>query len=84
MPYPSQKNINCYGQTQEHAIRQKIQYVIGMDRAIGDRAAIEFAVGFYAAIGAGESYKLAHNLGCNAIRLAELNEHSTPQLLTRD
>ncbi|MCY7334504.1 MAG: hypothetical protein LH649_18005 [Pseudanabaena sp. CAN_BIN31] len=55
-----------------------------MDQAIGDRAAIEFAVGFYAAIGAGESYELAYKLGCNAIRLAGINEYSTPQLLMRD
>jgi small GTP-binding protein len=74
----------CYSEVQAEAIKQKIQYVIGMDQAIGDRAAIEFAVGFYAAIGAGESYKFAHKLGCNAIRLAGINEHSTPQLLTRD
>ena len=74
----------CYSEVQAEAINQKIQYVIGMDRAIGDRAAIEFAVGFYAAIGAGESYKFAYKLGCNAIRLSGINEHSTPQLLTRD
>ncbi len=74
----------CFSQTQAEAIRQKIQYVIGMNQSIGDRAAIEFAVGFYAAIGAGESYELAFKLGRNAIRLAGISEHHTPQLLTGD
>lgn len=73
----------CYSETQAEAIRQKIQYVIGMNQAIGDRAAIEFAVGFYAAIGAGESYEFAFKLGCNAIRLAGIKEYTTPQLLKK-
>jgi len=71
----------CYSETQAEAIRQKIQYVIGMNQTIGDRAAIEFAVGFYAAIGAGESYEFAFKLGCNAIRLAGIKEYTTPKLL---
>jgi Leucine-rich repeat (LRR) protein/GTPase SAR1 family protein len=73
----------CYSETQAEAIRQKIQYVIGMNQAIQDRSAIEFAVGFYAAIGAGESYEFAFKLGCNAIRLAGIKEYTTPQLLKK-
>ncbi len=73
----------CYSETQAEAIRQKIQYVIGMNQAIGDRAAIEFAVGFYAAIGAGESYEFAFKLGCSAIRIAGIKEYTTPQLLKK-
>jgi hypothetical protein len=34
-------------QVQAEAIAQYIPYVIGMNQAIGDKAAIEFAVGFY-------------------------------------
>ena len=52
-----------------------------MNQAIGDRAAIEFAVGFYAAIGAGESYEFAFKLGCNAIGIAGSKEYANPQLL---
>jgi len=54
-----------------------------MDREIGDKAAIEFAVGFYTAIGAGKDYELAFNLGCNAIDRAGINEHHTPKLLRK-
>ncbi|MEO1375990.1 MAG: CHAT domain-containing protein, partial [Cyanobacteria bacterium J06635_10] len=35
----------CYSQTQAEAIAQQVDYVIGMKKAIGDKAAIEFAVG---------------------------------------
>ena len=54
-----------------------------MDREIGDKAAIEFAVGFYTAIGAGKDYELAFNLGCNAIDRAGINEHHIPKLLRK-
>ena len=40
----------CYSQVQAEAIAQHIPSVIGMSQAIGDRAAIELAVGFYDAL----------------------------------
>ncbi len=73
----------CYSETQALAISQHINYVIGMDRQIGDRAAIEFAVGFYTALGANKPYDFAFKLGCNAIRLAGLDEAHTPKLLRK-
>jgi hypothetical protein len=45
----------CYSEVQAKAIVNHIDYAISMNQAIGDRAAIEFAVGFYDAIGAGRS-----------------------------
>ncbi|MGV0108345.1 CHAT domain-containing protein [Nostoc sp. DSM 114160] len=42
----------CYSEVQAEAIHQHINCVVGMNRAIGDRAAIKFAVGFYDALGA--------------------------------
>lgn len=70
----------CYSEVQAKAIVRHIPYVIGMNKAIGDKAAIEFAVGFYDALGAGESVEFAYQLGCNAIRLAGIAEHLTPIL----
>ncbi|MDZ8133753.1 MAG: CHAT domain-containing protein [Nostoc sp. DedQUE04] len=70
----------CYSQVQADAISQHINYVIGMNKAIGDRAAIEFAVGFYNAIGAGRSVEFAHEIGCKAIQLAGIPEQLTPTL----
>lgn len=73
----------CYSQVQAKAIAQHINYVIGMNRQIGDRAALEFAVGFYDALGAGRSVEFAYELACSAIRLAGIPEHLTPVLEKR-
>lgn len=49
----------CYSEEQAEAISQHIDYVIGMKKAIGDKAAIDFAVAFYDALGAGEEVEFA-------------------------
>jgi hypothetical protein len=54
-----------------------------MKRAIGDRAAIKFAIGFYDAILAGESVEFAYKLGCNAIQIEGIPEYLTPVLKQR-
>jgi hypothetical protein len=59
----------CYSGPQAAAISKHIDYVIGMKKEINDSAAIEFAVGFYDALGAGESVEDAFNLGRNAVQL---------------
>ena len=71
----------CYSDVQAKAIGQHIPYVIGMNQAIGDKAAIAFAVGFYDALGAGRSIEFAYKLGCAAIRLEGIVENLTPVLL---
>lgn len=70
----------CYSEVQAEAIAKHIPYVIGMKRAIGDTAAIEFATAFYDALGAGESFEFAFKLACNAIQWAGLPENLTPVL----
>jgi hypothetical protein len=70
----------CYSATQAEAISEHIPYVIGMNRAIGDRAAIEFAIGFYDALLAGRDVEFAYKLGCSAIQTAGIPEHLTPTL----
>ncbi|MDZ7955381.1 CHAT domain-containing protein [Nostoc sp. DedQUE09] len=59
----------CYSEEQAIAIHRHIDYVIGMNQAILDTAAIQFAIGFYDALAAGRSYEDAYRLGCNAIAL---------------
>src|SRR5438309_93131 len=54
----------CYSTLQAQAIAEHIDYVIGMKKAIGDAAAIEFASAFYDSLGAGESVDFASSLGC--------------------
>ena len=75
----------CYTESQANAIAQHIRYVIGMKQAIGDRAAIAFTVGFYQALGAGESIEKAYKLGCAQIGLqvSGLPEHLTPTLIKK-
>jgi CHAT domain len=72
----------CYSANQAKAIAQHIPYVIGMNKAIGDRAAIEFAVSFYDALGAGRDVPFAYELAKNAIQLSGIPEHLTPVLET--
>jgi tetratricopeptide (TPR) repeat protein len=70
----------CYSVTQADAIAQHIPYVVGIDRSIGDRAATEFAIGFYDALLAGRSVDFAYKLGCSAIQMVGIPEHLTPVL----
>ena len=71
----------CYSAIQAEAIAEQVPYVVGMTQAIGDRAAIDFAVGFYDALGAGRSVEFAYKLGCAAIDLAGKPESATPILI---
>ncbi|MBP5976775.1 AAA-like domain-containing protein [Brasilonema sp. CT11] len=73
----------CYSSVQAEAIHQNINYVIGMSQAVRDRAAIEFAVGFYDAIGAGRSYEDAFEFGCTSIDLEGIPESETPVLKSK-
>ena len=70
----------CFSHLQAKAIAEYIPYVVGMGTAIGDRAAIEFAVAFYSALGEGSTYKWAFDYACNAIDLAGIPESDTPKL----
>ncbi|BAZ64722.1 hypothetical protein NIES4105_104550 (plasmid) [Calothrix sp. NIES-4105] len=73
----------CYSEAQATAIVKHVPYVVGMNKAIGDKAAIKFATGFYNAIGAGESVEFAYKLGCNVIQLEGIPEHLAPVLLKK-
>ncbi len=44
---------------------------------------IEFAVGFYDALGAGKTVEFAKKLGCNVIRMAGIAEHLIPVLIKK-
>ena len=71
----------CYSEIQATAIAQHIPYVIGMNQAVGDAAAREFAVGFYDALGAGRDIEFAYKFACNSIQMAGILEDLTPVLL---
>lgn len=73
----------CYSEVQAEAIYQHIDCVIGMNQAIRDVAAIEFAKGFYDALAAGRSYRDSFDFGCRAIDLQGIPESTTPQIKVR-
>lgn len=74
----------CYSEAQAKAIAQHIPCVIGMNKDIGDKAAIAFAIGFYQALGAGRTIEEAYKLGVVQIRLQGIPEHLTPALTKKD
>lgn len=73
----------CYSEIQANAIAKHIGFVIGMNKAIGDKAAIAFAIGFYQGLGAGRSIEEAYKLGCVQIGLQGIPESLTPVLIKK-
>ncbi|MEA5497787.1 CHAT domain-containing protein [Limnoraphis robusta Tam1] len=74
----------CYSEIQAKAIHQHIDCVVGMNQAIGDEAAIKFAVGFYRALGAGEPYDNCFESGRTLIDLNAISEVDKPQIKYRN
>jgi hypothetical protein len=72
----------CYSALQADAINKHIHYVIGMKKEIEDKAAIEFAVGFYDALGAGRSVEKAFEFGCSALQPFHISVKNFPLLFT--
>ncbi|BAY89371.1 MULTISPECIES: CHAT domain-containing protein [unclassified Tolypothrix] len=77
----------CYSEVQAEAISQQINYVIGMNDRIGDKAAVEFVVGFYDGLLAynpeydeGAPVEFAFNIAKNAIQLAGVSGELIPEL----
>jgi ribulose bisphosphate carboxylase small subunit len=73
----------CYSRIQGEAINEAIDYVIGMNTAIGDRAAIIFAASFYRAIGFERSVQEAFDQATTALLLEGIPEENTPELLIK-
>ncbi|MEG4303636.1 nSTAND1 domain-containing NTPase, partial [Microcoleus sp. D3_18a_C4] len=66
----------CYSEVQADAISQYVNYVVGMNRAVGDKAAVAFAVAFYDGIAAGYEVEEAYDLGRS--QMMSFLEHETP------
>jgi CHAT domain-containing protein len=72
----------CYSEAQATAIARRIPYVIGMKEEIADDIALEFAVGFYDALGAGRSVEQAFEFGYNAIELLGRSDAPQPIIIS--
>ncbi|MEG4486364.1 WD40 repeat domain-containing protein [Microcoleus sp. D2_18a_B4] len=66
----------CYSEVQADAISQYVNYVVGMNRSVGDKAAVAFAVAFYDGIAAGYEIEEAYDLGRS--QMMSFLEHETP------
>lgn len=73
----------CYSRPQAEAIAEVIDCAVGMNKAIGDQAAIVFAASFYRALGFGLSVKDAFDQGCVALLLESIPEQQTPKLMLK-
>jgi hypothetical protein len=74
---------SCFSIVQAEAIAEHIDYVIGMNKAIDDKAAIAFSIGFYQALGGGRSVEDAYKLGCTQIQLENISDYLTPILVKK-
>ncbi len=73
----------CYSEMQAIAIHQFVDCVIGMNQPIGDKAAVQFAEGFYDTLGAGRLYDEAFKVGRSAIALAGKSDTDIPVIKYR-
>jgi hypothetical protein len=73
----------CFSRPQAEAITEVIDCAVGMNKAIGDQAAIVFAASFYRALGFGRSVHEAFDQGRTAIMLEGVPEEDAPELLCR-
>lgn len=73
----------CYSALQARAIADHVDYVIGMDSAIPDDAAIAFSVAFYDGVAAGKSMEFAFTIGRNAVALEGLGDANSIVLLKK-
>lgn len=75
----------CYSAKQAHTISQHINYAIGMNQPIGDKAAIAFAQGFYDGLGYENSeiqnvFQRAFDEGLVAIQMEDISQGQIPVL----
>ncbi|MCI5211003.1 MAG: CHAT domain-containing protein, partial [Candidatus Electrothrix sp. ATG2] len=75
---------SCYSCAQAEIISQHIPYVVGMSNRVFDKAAIEFAVGFYDALGVGKTIEESFRYGRNAIQMYRLSEEMSPVIHVRN
>lgn len=71
----------CFSEDQARSIAKHIPYVIGMNTAISDKAAIKFAVVFYDSYANGMDIRTAFNLGVNALENYFPDEQNIPQII---
>lgn len=72
----------CFSEKQAAAITEVVDCAIGMNKAIGDEAAITFAASLYRGFGFGRSVQTAFDLGKASLLAEGISEDATPILLS--
>jgi hypothetical protein len=70
----------CLSEAQADEMSKHVECVIGMSKSIGDKAALEFAKGFYDALFAGADFERCYAMGVSAIQLENIPEDATAVL----
>jgi hypothetical protein len=70
----------CYSEELGSAINMTVPFVVGMETAVEDEAAISFAVAFYDVLGSGGNYERAFRLAANALELEDKLAAANPVL----
>ncbi|WP_161977821.1 CHAT domain-containing protein [Dictyobacter kobayashii] len=73
----------CNSATQAEVIAQEIDFVIGMDAPINDKAAISFISAFYQALGFGNSIQNSFEQGLIELQIKNIPAEHIPQLFVR-
>jgi hypothetical protein len=71
----------CYSEDLGAAINTTVPFVVGMETAVEDEAAISFAVAFYDVLGSGGNYERAFRLAANALELEDKLTAANPILV---
>ncbi|HST19603.1 MAG TPA: CHAT domain-containing protein [Blastocatellia bacterium] len=74
----------CYARDQAKALATTIDFTIGMNSMVEDKAAIVFASHFYQSLAFGRSVKESFDLAVNQLELEGLDVAHMPELLVRD
>lgn len=73
----------CHSKPLAEAIAEHVEFAIGMDSALTDKAAIEFSLAFYKAIAHEKPVPDAFGLARNALDLKSREDADVPVLITR-
>jgi len=74
----------CGSKHQVGAFSQLIDFTIGMNKPISDKAAVVFASSFYRGLAFGRTVEDAFRLAVNQLKIEGIPESDTPELLMRE
>ncbi|MCK6089653.1 CHAT domain-containing protein [Staphylococcus warneri] len=75
---------NCFSNGQAEMVTEHVGFAIGMNEAIQDEAAKEFATQFYSALGFGHTVQKAFEQGKLALSLEGIEGDEIPELYSRE